>query len=78
MEGQAFVWQRFRDLGYRKVLAAVEVDNIPSLRLHFRFGFEEKGEMIHVHKLFGWRWSTSERYQGERFSSHKKRVKKKV
>ncbi len=77
-EGQAWVWEHFRDQGYKKVLAAVEVDNVPSLRLHFRFGFQEKGEMIHVHKLFGWRWSTSELYQGERYAVHKQRVKTKV
>lgn len=44
-----------RERGFRAILAAIDADNVASVRLHARFGFEKVGHFKQVGFKFG-RW----------------------
>jgi len=74
-ETQRVGWEYLLARGYEEVIAAVETDNIISIKTHFHFGFREFGKILHVRKLLFYSWSRLETYEGERFSQYKKKKK---
>lgn len=66
-------WDYWKSLGKSEVFCSVDITNTPSLRLMFHLKWEEMGELVHFHRLLGFKWQTEEKYLGERFSQHKKK-----
>ncbi len=47
----------FHALGFHKTLAAVSVDNSPSMKFHSKLQYRATGAAFNTYKLFGFRWA---------------------
>jgi hypothetical protein len=75
MQSAYAYWQ---EQGKDEVFCYTDVTNVPSLRLHFHVGWEEMGQLIHIHRFLGYQWQKMETYSGERFAQFKKRSRNKA
>ncbi len=69
-------WSYWKQQGKDEVCCSVDTTNIPSLRLVLHVDWEETGELVHFHRLLGYRWTSEEIYSGERFAHYKKRKRR--
>ena len=71
--GLKYIYEYWKEKGKTELITTIDASNSPSLRLMFHLGWEETGEALTFHRLFGYRWQSTEYYQGERFGNYKKR-----
>lgn len=68
-----FGYDYWVDHGKDEVFCYTDVENEASLRLQFHLDWEEIGELVHFHRLLGYKWQTTEVYPGERFAYLRKK-----
>lgn len=57
-------WDHLRKLGYKRILAAVDLDDPLAIRIHLRWHFQETGRLFHFYKLLFYRWTVEKAYSG--------------
>jgi hypothetical protein len=70
-----FAWDYWKEQGKDEVFSYTDVVNAPSLRIQFHLGWEEMGQLIHIHRFLGYQWQKMESYSGEHFAQFKKKAR---
>jgi len=52
---QLEMWKVMADQGCDTMVDVCDLQNIPAIKMHLRMGFQERGKITHVYRLFG-RW----------------------
>ena len=68
-----FGQEYFCERGLKKTVCVVDTEDIPTMTLHFKLDFEERGALLHTRKLLFYCWSRVEDYEGQRFAHYKRR-----
>ncbi|WP_339476984.1 MULTISPECIES: N-acetyltransferase [unclassified Pseudomonas] len=70
---QLNLWKVMADKGCDKVVDVCDLRNIPAVKLHLRMDYQERGQITHVHCLFGrWRFFRDTFYTGSVLDAFRK------
>ncbi|SDA53201.1 hypothetical protein SAMN03159443_01222 [Pseudomonas sp. NFACC15-1] len=73
---QLDLWKAMAEQGCNKVVDVFELSNIPAVKLHLRMDYQERGQITHMHCLFGrWRFFRDSFYTGSILDSFRKPAK---
>ncbi|MFL6608513.1 MAG: GNAT family N-acetyltransferase [Pseudomonas sp.] len=62
---QLEVWKVMADQGCHTMVDVCDLQNVQAIKMHIRMGFQERGKITHVYRLFGhWRFFRNTLYPG--------------
>lgn len=69
VEAQQSIWNEYYEKGFKRARSLVNGNNTAALKMHFRLGFKETGEMIHIYRLLNlFTFSSHENYVGNKIN----------
>jgi RimJ/RimL family protein N-acetyltransferase len=70
---QLEVWKVMADKGCNTMVDVCDLQNTPAIKMHIRMGFQERGKITHVYRLFGrWRFFRDTFYRGSVLEAFRK------
>jgi L-amino acid N-acyltransferase YncA len=70
---QLEIWKIMADKGCDTMVDVCDLQNIPAIKMHLRMGFQERGKITHVYRLFGhWRFFRDTFYRGSALGAFQK------
>jgi len=70
---QLEIWKIMADKGCDTMVDVCDLQNIPAIKMHLRMGFQERGKITHVYRLFGhWRFFRDTFYRGSVLDAFRK------
>ncbi|WP_417694835.1 GNAT family N-acetyltransferase [Pseudomonas sp.] len=70
---QLEIWKIMADKGFETMVDVCDLQNIPAIKMHLRMGFQERGKITHVYRLFGhWRFFRDTFYRGSALGAFQK------
>ncbi|SCW54009.1 MULTISPECIES: GNAT family N-acetyltransferase [unclassified Pseudomonas] len=70
---QVQMWKIMVDKGCDTMVDVCDLQNTPAIKMHLRMGFQERGKITHVYRLFGrWRFFRDTFYRGSVLDAFRK------
>lgn len=70
---QLEVWKVMAGKGCQTMVDVCDLQNTPAIKMHLRMGFQERGKITHVYRLFGrWRFFRDTLYRGSALNAFRK------
>ncbi|MCM2463827.1 N-acetyltransferase, partial [Pseudomonas sp. CG7] len=70
---QLEVWKVMADQGCSTMVDVCDLQNIQAIKMHIRMGFQERGQITHLYRLFGlWRFLRNTSYAGTALDAFRK------